>query len=103
MDQDEMLHEYNKLQGFRDSHELRFVLGQWTDLHPSLNPTEQLMVLVSLGSWDGQEDERDARIFYYTDGDQLKRGETICDGDFTITEMWNQKGQRVQTIKPRRS
>jgi len=101
MNQGEMLHEYNKLrERFGDIHELRFVKGQWVDTIP--DASAQMIVIVSLGSWDGQEDERDASIFYYTDGDLLKRGDTICDGDFIITDIWNQKGNRVHTLRSSR-
>ena len=93
MNQDEMQHEFNKLkEQFGDIHDLRFVVGQWTETMPDLDwknrdASAEMVVLVSLGSWNGQTDERDARIFYYTDGDPIKRGDTICDGDFFITHI----------------
>lgn len=95
MNQDEIQHEFNKLkQEFGDVHDLRFVIGQWTETIPDASTTTydilekgEMIVLVSLGSWNGQTDERDARIFYYTDGDPIKRGDTICDGDFFITHI----------------
>lgn len=40
-------------------------------------------VAVSLGSWDGSDDED---IFYYTEGDDIKVGDTIA-GDFVILEI----------------
>lgn len=90
--QDEMQHEFNKLkQQFGDIQELRFVVGQWTDIIPH----KEMMVIVSLGSWNEQTDERDARIFHYTDGDPIKRGDTICDGDFTITDIPFQFAQQT--------
>ena len=107
MNRDEMQHEFNKLkQQFGDIHELRFVKGQWVDgphycIDTGIIPHKEMMVIVSLGSWNEQVDERDAMIFYYTDGRPLKRGDTICDGDFIITDMWNQKGNRVQTLRSR--
>lgn len=98
MNQDEILHEFNKLrERFGDIHELRIVKGQWVDTIP--DASAQMFVIVSLGRWNEQVDERDAMIFYYTDGCRLKRGDTICDGDFIITDMWNQKGNRVQTLR----
>ena len=99
---DEMQHEFKKLkQRFGDIHELRFVKGSVT-ASTNIIPHKEMMVIVSLGSWNEKVDERDARIFYYTDGRPLKRGDTICDGDFIITDMWNQKATAmVQTLRSR--
>ena len=58
------------------------VRGHWLDL-----PTIEYSVLVSLGSWDGQETEEDRNIFYYTDGEPLSLGDVIA-GDFRVTEIY---------------
>lgn len=50
-------------------------------------PTIEYSVLVSLGSWDGQETEEDRNIFYYTDGEPLSLGDVIA-GDFRVTEIY---------------
>ena len=41
-------------------------------------------VEIALGSWDGQEDAEDERIFYYMDNEPLELGVIISDG-FLVT------------------
>jgi hypothetical protein len=41
-------------------------------------------VEIALGSWDGQEDEEDQRIFFYMDGEPLEIGMILTDG-FVVT------------------
>lgn len=60
---------------------LKTISGHWID-QPETNYT----VLVSLGSWDGVEDEKDRNIFFYTDGDPIKVGDIVA-GDFIITAI----------------
>lgn len=60
---------------------LQTISGHWLD-QPETNYT----VLVSLGSWDGVEDDIDQKIFFYTDGDPIKVGDIVA-GDFIITEI----------------
>lgn len=57
------------------------VNGYWID-----QPDTERSVRVSLGSWDGQEDEKDLTIFYYTDGAPLSVGDVIAR-DFVVTEI----------------
>lgn len=57
------------------------VIGHWVDA-----PDTEYSVRVSLGSWDGQEDEADRNIFYYTDGAPFCVGDVIA-GDFVITKI----------------
>ena len=58
------------------------VIGHWRD-----EPDTEYSVLVSLGAWDGEEDEADGNIFYYTDGEPIKVGDIIAN-DFVITEIY---------------
>lgn len=58
------------------------VTGHWVD-----EPDTEYSVRVSLGSWDGQENEADRNIFYYTDGEPIKVGDIIAN-DFVITEIY---------------
>ena len=60
---------------------IKTVDGHWID------ETTVYTVNVSLDSWDGQEDEKDRDIFYYTDGDPIKVGDIIAN-DFVITEIY---------------
>jgi len=55
------------------------VQGYWKE-----DPETLYWVTVSLGSWDGYEDDKDRDIFYYTDGEPLNIGDTIA-GDFVVT------------------
>ena len=55
--------------------------GYWAD-----QPSQTITVKVSLGTWDGRDDLADLGIFYYTDGEALKVGDTIA-GDFIITTI----------------
>lgn len=57
------------------------VEGHWME-----EPERTYSVRVSLGSWDGVEDEKDRDIFYYTDGQPLNIGDVIAD-DFVITAI----------------
>ncbi len=57
------------------------VTGHWVD-----DLSNKYTVAVSLGEWDGVEDEADLNIFYYTDGEPLKVGDTIA-GDFVVTAI----------------
>ena len=57
------------------------VTGHWTD-----DPSNKHTVAVSLGEWDGVEDETDRGIFYYTDGEPLKVGDIIAS-DFVVTAI----------------
>ena len=43
-------------------------------------------VTVALGSWDGEADAEDERIFFYMDGEPLKRGMIISEG-FLVTAI----------------
>lgn len=43
-------------------------------------------VSVSSESWNGIEDDEDASIFFYTDGDPIEVGDIIA-GDFVITKI----------------
>ncbi len=43
-------------------------------------------VRVSIDSWNGIEDDEDASIFYYTDGDPIEVGDIIAS-DFVITKI----------------
>lgn len=61
--------------------QVRTVIGHWVD-----EPDTSYAVLVSLGSWDEQEDLRDTKIFYYTDGAPIKVGDIIAS-DFCVTEV----------------
>ncbi len=57
--------------------ELFYCTIQWND-------TKEIVygVCISTGEWNGKEDYRDERIFYYTDGQPI-----IGDhGDFTVLE-----------------
>tara|TARA_R110000823_G_scaffold185574_1_gene317953 strand:- start:284 stop:499 length:216 start_codon:yes stop_codon:yes gene_type:complete len=60
---------------------LQTVTGFWKD-----EPQHTYTVKVSLGTWDGRDDLSDLGIFYYTDGDQIKVGDTIAE-DFIITSI----------------
>ena len=53
--------------------------GHWID-----EPARVFTVLVSLGSWDGVED--DQRIFYYMDGEPLTEGSVIAL-DFVVDRV----------------
>ena len=53
--------------------------GHWID-----EPTSAVTALVSLGSWDGVED--DQRIFYYMDGEPLTEGSVIAL-DFVVDRV----------------
>ena len=53
--------------------------GHWID-----EPTRVVTALVSLGSWDGNED--DQRIFYYMDGEPLTEGSVIAL-DFVVDRV----------------
>ena len=55
------------------------VSGHWTD-----EPQRVFDVLVSLDSWDG--DENDHHVFYYTDGEPINVGDIIAE-DFVITQI----------------
>ena len=55
------------------------VEGYWQD-----SPDTRYWVNVSLGSWDGYEDEKDRDIFYYMDGEPLNIGAVIAD-NFVVT------------------
>ena len=55
------------------------VEGYWQD-----SPDTRYWVNVSLGSWDGYEDEKDRDIFYYMDGEPLNIGDVIAD-NFVVT------------------
>jgi hypothetical protein len=57
------------------------VQGHWVD-----EPDVIQIRRVSLGSWDGVEDEADRNIFYYTDGEPLNIGGVIADV-FVVTEI----------------
>lgn len=57
------------------------VTGHWVD-----DLSNKYTVAVSMGEWDGVEDEADRNIFYYTDGEPLKVGDTIA-GDFVVTAI----------------
>lgn len=57
------------------------VTGHWVG-----HPSNKYTVNVSLGEWDGVEDEADRKIFYYTDGEPLKVGDIIA-GDFVVTAI----------------
>ena len=57
------------------------VTGHWTD-----DPSNNYTVAVSLGEWNGVEDETDRGIFYYTDGQPLKVGDIIAS-DFVVTAI----------------
>jgi hypothetical protein len=43
-------------------------------------------VRVALGSWDGEEDAEDERIFFYMDGEPLVRGMIISE-TFLVTSI----------------
>ena len=60
---------------------IKTISGHWLD-QPETNYT----VLVSLGSWDGVEDEKDRNIFFYTDGEPINVGDIVA-GDFVITAI----------------
>lgn len=61
-----------------DFESLITVRGYWLD-----DPhTEEISVLVSPGSWDGEDD---AEIFFYLDGNPLCVGDVIA-GNFRVTE-----------------
>ena len=55
------------------------VEGYWKE-----DPETRYWFKVSLGSWDGYEDDKDRDIFYYTDGEPLNIGDTIAGG-FVVT------------------
>lgn len=55
------------------------VSGYWTN-----EPEYVVTVTVSLGTWNGEEG--DDYIFYYTDGEDIKVGDTIA-GDFVVLEI----------------
>lgn len=57
------------------------VTGYWID-----EPAHKFNVLVSLDSWDGNEDEADQQIFYYTDGEPIYVGCVIAE-DFVISSI----------------
>lgn len=43
-------------------------------------------VEIALGSWDGEADAEDERIFFYMDGEPLERGMIISEG-FLVTAI----------------
>jgi hypothetical protein len=57
------------------------ISGHWID-----QPDAKYTVLVSLGSWNGIEDEADRNIFFYTDGEPIKVGDIVAS-DFVITRI----------------
>jgi hypothetical protein len=60
---------------------IKTIEGHWQD-----DPATRYCVNVSLGSWDGIEDEKDRDIFYYMDGEPLRVGDVIAN-DFVVTNI----------------
>ena len=50
------------------------------------NPNHIHYVNISLGSWDGIENQADQDIFFYMDGEPLQVGEAIA-GNFVVTSI----------------
>ena len=61
--------------------QIKTITGHWID-QPETNYT----VLVSLGSWDGVENDFDRKIFFYTDRESIQVGDVVA-GDFVVTEI----------------
>ena len=57
------------------------VEGYWED-----EPSHVFTVLVSRGSWNGEEDDADSRVFYYMDGQPLTEGAVIAE-DFVVEKV----------------
>ena len=57
------------------------VEGYWED-----EPARVFTVLVSRGSWNGEEDDADSRVFYYMDGQPLTAGAVIAH-DFVVEKI----------------
>lgn len=56
---------------------IKLARGYWND-------TRELFThVIALDSWDGIEDDDDAQVFYFFDGDEPLGNH----GDFTITEL----------------
>ena len=60
---------------------LKTITGYWKD-----EPQRTYTVKVSLGTWNERDDLADLGIFYYTDGEPIKVGDTIAE-DFIITDI----------------
>ena len=60
--------------------------GFWLPDDPSAKYVDFMDVWIALDSWDEEEDEEDASIFYYMDGTPLEVGTILSDG-FVITNI----------------
>ena len=56
--------------------------GYWID-----QPKTIYTLMVSLDSWDEEEDAKDSKIFFYTDGEDVKVGDVIAS-DFVVTAVF---------------
>ena len=60
---------------------IKTISGHWID-----QPATTYTVKVSLGSWNGIEDEADRNIFFYTDGEPINVGDIVAS-DFVVTAI----------------
>ena len=56
--------------------------GYWKD-----NKENFYGMMVSDQEWDGLEDAKDEKIFFYTDGEDVKVGDVIAS-DFVVTAVF---------------